>query len=203
MISFHKYLQIALLTLGIMCGGCKDVEPPPVADSQPTQGKEEERSDPWVLIDSKSETVTVFSKSASPVVFQNAAFGAAGVKNKVKRGDDVTPVGKFLVTHISYASKYSIFIGLNYPLPEDAIRGLNAGIITQGVYNSIVSAHKAGRTPPQNSNLGGLIGIHGTGRGSPEIHSLVNWTAGCIALTNAQIRQLARLVKVGTLVEVR
>jgi murein L,D-transpeptidase YafK len=198
-----RFVKVVLLSLATLGSSCTPVEPTSVSQSLPAQIKEEQRSDPWVLIDSKNETVTVLSKSAPPVVFENAAFGAAGVKNKVKRGDDVTPLGKFLVTHISHASKYTIFIGMNYPRPEDALRGLRAGIITQATYNSIVKAHEAGRTPPQNTNLGGLIGIHGTGRGSPEIHAVANWTAGCVALTNSQIRQLARLVKVGTHIEIR
>jgi hypothetical protein len=199
-----RFIQFSLLVIAAgVCSSCKSVEVQQVSQSQPVPIQEEQRSDPWVLINSKNDTVTVLSKSAPPIVFENAAFGAAGVKNKVRRGDDVTPLGKFLVTHISHASKYTIFIGLNYPRPEDAARGLSAGLINKETYDAIVQAHRIGKTPPQTTSLGGLIGIHGVGRGSPEIHSLANWTAGCVALTNSQIRQLARLVRVGTHVEIQ
>jgi lipoprotein-anchoring transpeptidase ErfK/SrfK len=35
------------------------------------------------------------------------------------------------------------------------------------------------------------------------VHELLNWTDGCVAVTNQQIRQLARWVDVGTRVIIR
>ncbi|MCP5245074.1 MAG: L,D-transpeptidase, partial [Burkholderiales bacterium] len=47
------------------------------------------------------------------------------------------------------------------------------------------------------------IGIHGIGRGDPEIHDQFHWTNGCIALTNEQIDQLGKWLKPGVMVKIR
>jgi hypothetical protein len=60
-----------------------------------------------------------------------------------------------------------------------------------------------GRLPPQNTALGGRIGLHGLGRGDPKVHQQFNWTNGCIALTNEQIDQLLTWVGKGTRVSIR
>ena len=49
----------------------------------------------------------------------------------------------------------------------------------------------------------GQLGIHGVGMGDMKVHETVNWTEGCIALTNEQVRDLAKWVVVGTRVVVR
>jgi murein L,D-transpeptidase YafK len=53
---------------------------------------------------------------------------------------------------------------------------------------------------------GGNIAIHGIR--SPfgwlgTWHSLVNWTRGCIAVTNEEIEELARVIPEGTPIEIR
>ena len=58
--------------------------------------------------------------------------------------------------------------------------------------------------PPQDTPLGGQIGIHGLGHGNPGIHNAgINWTSGCVALDNRQIEALRPWVKVGMRVEIR
>jgi lipoprotein-anchoring transpeptidase ErfK/SrfK len=69
--------------------------------------------------------------------------------------------------------------------------------------DSILKALQQHRTPPQNTPLGGRLGIHGIGRANPAIHKAINWTDGCVALTNQQIRQLSPWVQVGTRVVIR
>jgi hypothetical protein len=48
-----------------------------------------------------------------------------------------------------------------------------------------------------------MIGIHGVGRGSREIHQLANLTAWCVAVDNEQIRKLTGKVHLGMVVEIR
>ena len=164
---------------------------------------EHHRSDPWVLIDSEGDRLTVYRNGGAPIEFRNVAFGAAGVKHKQRRGDDVTPRGTYTVGWVRRQSKFSIFIGLNYPSLEDAQRGYQRGIINLATFEEIKGAHQTGRVPPQDTALGGHIGIHGVGRGSLEIHRIANWTAGCIAVENQQIELLSEIVKPGTQVEIR
>ena len=77
------------------------------------------------------------------------------------------------------------------------------GDITEAQWQAIRRASAANRRPPQDTALGGYIGIHGTGDGDLRIHSEYNWTNGCIALTNEQIDRLLDWVRVGTPVEIR
>lgn len=67
----------------------------------------------------------------------------------------------------------------------------------------IIAAAREGLMPPQTTALGGLIGIHGIGRGSLKIHKTYNWTDGCIALTNGQLRDFANYAAVGMRVTIR
>ena len=65
---------------------------------------------------------------------------------------------------------------------------------------------RAGRTPPQNTRLGGAIGIHGIGEETADklhIHDNLDWTEGCIALRNAEINELRPFLGLGTRVVIR
>jgi murein L,D-transpeptidase YafK len=147
--------------------------------------------------------MTVYRKSGPPVVFEGVAFGAAGVKEKRRAGDDVTPRGLYTVGWIRRQSKFTHFIGLTYPSVADAERGYKAGVIDSRTLNRIKSAFERQQIPPQDTALGGFIGIHGLGKGSPSIHQIANWTAGCVAVDNQQIRELSTLIRAGTQVEIR
>ncbi len=196
---------ILALMLPVYLAGCffgSHEEAPPQA-SKPPKIMESEKTDPWVLIDSETDQLIVHRKGAPPVVFKNIAFGAAGVKEKSRMGDDVTPRGSYRVGWIKYSEKFKTFIGLAYPSLPDAERGYRRGVINLATYERIKGAHNEGRVPPQDTRLGGFIGIHGVGKGSLEIHRMANWTAGCIAVENSQIDELARLVRPGTQVEIR
>ena len=145
----------------------------------------------------------MFQRGKPSLVFSNIAVGAAGVKEKVKRGDDVTPRGIYQVAWIRRQSKFLHFIGLNYPLVTDAQRGLNDRRIDRHTFERIRLAHSRGEVPPQDTPLGGFIGIHGVGKGSLAIHRVANWTGGCVAVENGQIQRLTGIVRIGTVVEIR
>lgn len=157
----------------------------------------------WLLIDSRQETLTVMKDTAPVEVFHNLAFGSSGVGKKQLRGDNVTPRGTFAIGWSNGSSKYYRFWGLTYPSVSDAADGLRRGYITQRQFEEISRAHELGLTPPQNTALGGQIGIHGTGRGSVDIHRFANWTNGCVALENEQVDKLARWIRPGMTVEIR
>ncbi|MFN2516109.1 MAG: L,D-transpeptidase family protein [Pyrinomonadaceae bacterium] len=69
-------------------------------------------------------------------------------------------------------------------------------MISRKEYEAIVKANKRKATPPQNTALGGLIYIHGNGAKS-------DWTLGCVALENEDIRELFAAVPVGTPVTIK
>lgn len=99
-------------------------------------------------------------------------LGLAPAGHKGAEGDGRTPEGEFLVDRRNPNSEYYLSIGINYPRPED-----------------IAAAEEAGIDP------GGDIFIHGTPRPFAQID---DWTAGCIAVTNREMRQIYAMVQDGT-----
>ena len=135
--------------------------------------------------------------------FEDIAIGRYGKSYFKLQGDNRTPLGSFTISFTLPKTRYHRFLGLSYPDLDRASRALVEGKITEEQWQTIRTASVAGKTPPQQTPLGGLIGIHGTGRGDPEVHQGYNWTNGCIALTNEQMDRLSEMVQIGTRVEVR
>ena len=160
-------------------------------------------TDPWVLIDTTTKKLTVFQGRREALVFTYFAAGVSGPGIKRARGDDVTPLGLYHVTAVRPSKKFSIFIELDYPSIRDGQRAFTEQRLANSTLQRIVNAHVRDQLPPQDTVLGGNIGIHGIGKGDPEIHRFANWTAGCIALENSQIEQLAKLLRRGVVVRIQ
>ena len=131
----------------------------------------------------------------------HVTLGSGGPGDKRHRGDDKTPIGVYRIVKLKDNSKFFLFMLLNYPNVKDAFFGLKDRLINRTQFDEIIDALKQGKVPPQNTRLGGFIGIHGLGDVDAEklsIHEHYNWTQGCIALTNAQIEDLRHYVTVGT-----
>lgn len=157
----------------------------------------------WLLVDTDAETVAVMRDEQVVRVFRDIAIGRGGTARKRKRGDETTPLGDFRVTRMDRRSAFHIFIGLDYPGLDQAEWAYRDRIIDRATYQKIRDAIQSGDAPPQNTVLGGHIGIHGLGAGDRDVHQRANWTKGCIALTNEQIEELAGWVGPGTLVIIR
>jgi murein L,D-transpeptidase YafK len=106
-------------------------------------------------------------------------------------GDGRTPEGQYAIAMKNPHSKYYLSLGLNYPTPLDASQGYQEGRITWEQYRAIKLAFAEGRVPPWNTRLGGEIFIHGHGASR-------DWTRGCVALEDDDMRELYSLVDVGT-----
>ena len=157
----------------------------------------------WIDVDTSTHTLSVMQGNVIQTVFKNVAIGRYGTTWSKMTKDDKTPLGRFRVGWINEKSRYYRFFGLNYPNLDTAKRALDENRITEETWLSILEAKSMGKTPPQNTPLGGHIGIHGIGRGDQEIHHEYNWTNGCIALTNEQIDRLGKWIKPGILVNIR
>lgn len=158
---------------------------------------------PWIQVDTRTLTLTVFSAGNKVLArFSNISIGSGGAAEIHRRGDETTPLGVFHVAWIDRHSRYGSFYGFDYPSEAVARRAHAEGSISQAQRDAIIEALRQHRVPPQNTPLGGRLGIHGLGNGDPDIHQAVNWTNGCVALSNPQIRQLARWVRIGTRVVV-
>lgn len=122
-------------------------------------------------------------------------LGFDAIGTKIKQGDGKTPEGEYLLVVKNPNSAFYRSLGLNYPAKPDAERGLKDGLIDAKQKKSIDQAAKAQRLPPQNTQLGGDIFIHGGGIGW-------DWTHGCIALTNEDMKELYEGLPEGTPVSI-
>jgi L,D-peptidoglycan transpeptidase YkuD (ErfK/YbiS/YcfS/YnhG family) len=122
-------------------------------------------------------------------------LGFEPVADKRRQGDGATPEGDYRVCVKNPQSQYLLSLGLDYPNPADAAAALERGAIDRAVHDRIVDAHRRGICPPWNTPLGGEIFIHGRGSSS-------DWTLGCVALDDPDIRMLFRVVPVGTTVRI-
>lgn len=157
----------------------------------------------WALVDTTAHTLTILDAANRTLErFDNVAFGRGGVAPLHAKGDHTTPLGEFRITHIKPSRRFETFFGLNYPTAAHAEQAFSRGIIDAGTRNGIQNTPLAG-IPPQNTVLGGAIGIHGIGRGSLRIHSMAYWTAGCVALTNQQLRRFAKWAEPGMRVVIK
>lgn len=157
----------------------------------------------WLLVDTAQLTLTVMRGESRLQEYANIAIGSNGPTLAKRVSDETTPLGEFRISGINPRSRFHLFMALDYPTMEDAKRALADGRLSPEEYIAVNNAWLAQQPPPQNTHLGGYLGIHGLGAGNEEIHGRVNWTDGCIAVTNAQIEELARWVAVGTRVSVR
>lgn len=156
-----------------------------------------------VDVDSARREMRVLRGDKVLALFEGVSVGRWGVSEQKRRGDGKTPLGEYRIVWLKPNGNFGPFLGFDYPSVAHAEKALEAGQISQAEFDTIQRAHAAGRVPPQNTALGGYIGIHGLGRADPRIHRHVNWTKGCVALTNAQMSQLTRLVGKGVLVRIR
>lgn len=154
----------------------------------------------WIHVDTHSGTLSVMKGKRVALRFRDVSLGRAGAAAFRVRGDDRTPLGEFRVVKVKPDSRFHRFFQISYPALEHANWARRERIIDAETYFEIFDAWLYGRTPPQDTPLGGYLGIHGVGNGDVTVHRRFNWTNGCIALTNDQVDALSRWVRVGTAV---
>jgi murein L,D-transpeptidase YafK len=111
------------------------------------------------------------------------ALGSVPVGPKRVEGDHKTPEGDYVIDAKNSHSQFHLSLHISYPSTEDQQRARSLG------------------QPP-----GGAIMIHGLARPFAylgPLHRQIDWTDGCIAVTNAEIEEIWKLVRVGTRVEIR
>ena len=120
---------------------------------------------------------------AQTIKSYKVALGSEPVGAKDRQGDHKTPEGLYSVDRKLDHSQFHRALHLSYPSPADREHAKKLGV-----------------------SAGGDVEIHGlpdkyAWLGSRHRH--VDWTDGCIALTNAEIDEIFPLIPVGTLVEIR
>lgn len=151
----------------------------------------------WIHIDTEAATLSLMEEDQRVRQFSNIAIGRGGTAPHPRAGDNRTPVGEYRIGWINQDSRYHLFLGLAFPNLSQAARAWQNGLIDGDAYERIVRSLRNQGVPPQDTPLGGYLGIHGLGQVSPALHRRFNWTEGCIAVTNHQIEALHRWVDVG------
>jgi murein L,D-transpeptidase YafK len=131
-----------------------------------------------------------------------AAMGREPRGHKLTQGDLRTPEGSYRIVGPLERNRFHGFIPIDYPSQQDADEALAEGRIGRRDHARIADAHRRGVQPPGDTPLGGDIGIHGEGRRWAGDSQHLDWTYGCVAVTDAALDFLAARVEVGVEVEI-
>jgi murein L,D-transpeptidase YafK len=133
-----------------------------------------------IIIDKSDRTLWLLAAGKVVRTYTNIKLGDAPVGHKQFEGDEKTPEGSYTVSGRNPGSRYHLSLRISYP---------NAADRAFAVRNR--------RSP------GGDVFIHGQPNGYPLSRIPTDWTDGCVALSNAEIDEVWRLVKTGTKITIR
>jgi len=153
-------------------------------------------------IDTGNSRACVLVDGRQQECYEDIAIGRFGASADRLRGDGTTPLGDYRVAWIKPDARFGYFIGIDYPGVAEARRAAKAGVISASQLQAIESAHRRHELPPQDTALGGFLGIHGIGEGDLWTHQNFNWTRGCVALDNEQLDNLLKWLRIGTRVRI-
>ena len=145
---------------------------------------------PSIVVKKGRRELLLFS-AGQVVRTYRVGLGLSPIGDKVRAGDRRTPEGSFYIFTKNPQSAFYLSLGVSYPNAEHAQRGLRDGLISKAQYTKIIDALNRKVTPLQNTALGGTIYIHGRGASS-------DWTWGCVALDDPDIKELYDAVETRT-----
>jgi len=151
----------------------------------------------WIEVDTSKQQLVVMTEWEVLLLIKGISIGRFGASRARMRGSNLTPIGTFKISSIRNSQRFYKFFAIDYPNRETADLARQENRIDLATWEKIIKAIDNNRPVPQDTPLGGYLGIHGIGKGNPDIHRRYNWTNGCIALTNQQINQLSRWLKPG------
>ncbi|MDD8023008.1 MAG: L,D-transpeptidase [Paracoccaceae bacterium] len=132
-----------------------------------------------ILVEKSARRMTVFVGDQVARIYR-VRLGFAPEAPKTRQGDGRTPEGQFRIDRRNAASAYHLSLGINYPRPQDRAQAAALGV-----------------------SPGGDIFLHGQPNQLPAGTLGYDWTAGCIALSNAEIEELFAATPIGAAVEIR
>jgi tetratricopeptide (TPR) repeat protein len=135
-----------------------------------------------ILIEKEARRLTLFSKGEVLKTYK-IALGGNPIGPKERQGDNKTPEGTYIIDSRNRDSRYHLSLRISYPNERDKRRARELGV-----------------------SPGGDIMIHGIKNDFSWVgdgHAEVDWTQGCIAVTDEEIVEIAKLAPNGTVVEIR
>ena len=135
-----------------------------------------------VIVVKSQHTLTLLSQGKVLRTYK-VALGGAPIGAKAQQGDHKTPEGHYILDRRNAKSQFYKSIHVSYPNEEDKQRAARIGV-----------------------SPGGDIMIHGLPNGFGwlgESHRALDWTDGCIAVTDLEMDEVWDLVPDGTPIEIR
>jgi len=135
-----------------------------------------------ILIEKNERRLTLISKDKALKSYK-IALGGNPNGPKERKGDGKTPEGTYMIDSRNRDSRYHLSLHISYPNEKDKKRAKELGL-----------------------SPGGNIMIHGLKNGFSWVgdsHAEVDWTEGCIAVTDEEIDEIAQSVPNGTIVEIK
>lgn len=135
-----------------------------------------------VMVDKAGRTLTLLSRGQVLKRYP-VRLGPAPSGPKSRQGDGRTPEGAYLIDYRNPHSKFHLGLHISYPNSADLRRAAAVG-----------------------ASPGGDIMVHGLPNGLGwlgRLQQLVDWTDGCIAVTDRDIEEIYRAVPDGTPIEIR
>jgi murein L,D-transpeptidase YafK len=135
-----------------------------------------------VVVHKRARTLTLLRGGAAIRTYE-VSLGGSPAGHKAREGDERTPGGRYVLDYRNPASAAHRSLHVSYPDSADAARARARG------------------APP-----GGRIMVHGITNGLGwvgRLHRLVDWTDGCIAVTDGEMDEIWRAVPDGTPIEIR
>jgi murein L,D-transpeptidase YafK len=169
------------------------IEPVPAPPPPPTACHRIER-----MIVHKGERRLWAHCEGGAVVTLPVALGRGLAGPKQVQGDQRTPEGDYRIVGSARASRFHRYIAIDYPSRSDADRSLAEGRISRADHARIEDAHRRGALPPFDTPLGGDIGFHGEGERWRGESGDLDWTFGCIALSDGDMDFLIARAPAGT-----
>jgi outer membrane protein assembly factor BamD (BamD/ComL family)/L,D-peptidoglycan transpeptidase YkuD (ErfK/YbiS/YcfS/YnhG family) len=135
-----------------------------------------------ILIEKKARRLTLISKGEVLKTYK-IALGENPIGPKESQGDNKTPEGTYFIDSRNKDSHYHRSLHISYPNERDKKRAKELCV-----------------------SPGGNIMIHGIRKGFSwvgDAQAEVDWTKGCIAVTDEEIEEISKLAPNGTIVEIR
>lgn len=135
-----------------------------------------------ILVEKNKRKLTLFA-DGEVLKSYRISLGREPTGDKIRAGDNRTPEGFYYIDYRINESDFHKALHISYPNGYDKFK-----------------ARQIGADP------GGNIMLHGLKNNDRNIayyHGYFDWTKGCIAVTNAEIEEIWKIVPNGTSIEIR
>lgn len=142
-----------------------------------------------IVVDKSDHTLEAWSGETLLATYR-VAIGVGGEGPKVYEGDNRTPEGTYRIDRRHRSRQFHRFLHISYPNADDRRRYREA---------------RARGEVPDGAGIGGAIGIHGEPNHPLAflVGNSVDWTAGCIAVSDEEAEELYRAVVPNAVIEIR